>query len=142
MPLGSLREALLYPAHALEIGDEKIARVLGDCGIGHLAPRLHEAEFWDQALSSGERQRVAFARLLLQRPDIIILDEATSALDEPSQASLMRVLCDAMPDATLITIGHRPGMEAFHERRLKLVRHEDGARLVSEPGLHLVHSSA
>ena len=115
--------------------------MLADCGLRHLAGRLNEIERWDQILSSGERQRLALARLLLQRPAVAILDEATSALDEASQTSLMTLIREALPDTTLISIGHRPGLELFLDRRLMLVRHEDGARLICERALHLVRSA-
>jgi putative ATP-binding cassette transporter len=142
MPLGALRDVLLYPAHDLAIGDHTLAAMLADVGLRHLAGRLNEIERWDQILSSGERQRVAFARLFLQKPAVAILDEATSALDETSQTALMSLLRETLPDTTLISIGHRPGLEAFHDRRLLLVRHEDGARLICERALHLVRTSA
>jgi putative ATP-binding cassette transporter len=142
MPLGPLRNALLYPAHDLAVADEALVAVLGDVGLRHLDRRLDEIERWDQILSSGERQRLAFARLFLQKPAIVILDEATSALDEAGQTALMSLLRETLPETTLISIGHRPGLEAFHDRRLMLVRHEDGARLICERSLHLVHSRA
>ena len=123
------------------MADETLVAVLGDVGLRHLAHRLDEIERWDQILSSGERQRLAFARLFLQKPAVVILDEATSALDETSQTALMSLLRETLADTTLISIGHRPGLEAFHDRRLMLVRHEDGARLICERTLHLVHSA-
>jgi putative ATP-binding cassette transporter len=141
MPLGPLRGALLYPAHDLAVADKTLVAALVDCGLRHLTQRLDEIERWDQILSSGERQRLAFARLFLQKPAVVILDEATSALDETSQTALMSLLRETLADTTLISIGHRPGLEAFHDRRLMLVRHEDGARLICERTLHLVHSA-
>ena len=79
-------------------------------------------------LSLGEQQRLAFARLLLQRPRWIFLDEATAALDEANQDAMMTLLIEALPDAALVSIGHRPGLEAFHTRTLTLVKAEGGAR--------------
>jgi putative ATP-binding cassette transporter len=141
LPLGTLRDALLYPAHDLAVAEGTVAAALGQCGLAHLTVRLDEVERWDQILSSGERQRVAFARLLLQKPAVVILDEATSALDEASQIALMTLLCRELPAMTLISIGHRPGLEAFHDRRITLARHDDGARLACERSLHLVRSA-
>ena len=141
LPLGPLREALLYPAHDLPVTDAALAAMLGDVGLRHLARRLDEVERWDQILSSGERQRLAFARLFLQKPAVVILDEATSALDEAGQTALMTLLRETLPETTLISIGHRPGLEAFHDRRLTLVRHEDGARLICERALQLVRAT-
>ena len=96
LPLGPLREALLYPAHDLPVTDAALAAMLGDVGLRHLARRLDEVERWDQILSSGERQRLAFARLFLQKPAVVILDEATSALDEAGQTALMTLLRESV----------------------------------------------
>src|SRR3712207_4965913 len=85
LPLGSLRHALIYPATDLDVPDESLADALRRCGLSHLVPRLDEEDNWDGILSGGEKQRVAFARLLVNPPNIVIMDEATSALDEESQ---------------------------------------------------------
>jgi putative ATP-binding cassette transporter len=105
-------------------------------GLGHLAERIEEEELWDQTLSGGERQRLAFARLLLHRPDIVVLDEATSALDPKSQDRLMGLLSSELPHATVISVGHRPELEAFHSRKILLERRRGAARFVSD--VHLV----
>ena len=56
-------------------------------GLGHLTDKLDDEEAqWDRTLSGGEQQRLAFVRLLLHKPDIVVMDEATSALDPESQA--------------------------------------------------------
>jgi putative ATP-binding cassette transporter len=101
------------------------------CGLAYLGRRLDEEERWDQILSGGERQRVAFARLLIQKPDIIIMDEATSALDEDSQDSLLGLIESELAYATVISVGHRPGLEDFHERKITLEKREAGAHLTS-----------
>jgi vitamin B12/bleomycin/antimicrobial peptide transport system ATP-binding/permease protein len=134
LPLGTLRQALLYPLVDLPITDDALASTLRECGLGGLVARLDEVERWDQMLSSGERQRLAFARLILQRPDIAILDEATSALDEAGQERLMELIRRALPDTTIIAIGHRAGLEAYHDRVFRLVRAPDGAQLESVRG--------
>jgi putative ATP-binding cassette transporter len=85
----------------------------------------------DRILSGGERQRVAFARLLIQRPDIIIMDEATSALDEDSQNSLLGLFEAELAHATVISVGHRPGLEDFHDRKITLEKRLAGAHLTS-----------
>ncbi len=129
LPLGTLRSALLYPATDLAIPDAAIAAMLEQCGLPQLASRLDAVERWDQILSAGERQRLAFVRLFLQRPGVVIMDEATSALDEVSQARLMLLLRTLLAETTVISIGHRPGLEPFHDRRFGLLRGENGARL-------------
>ena len=92
LPLGTLRHALLYPAEDEGQPDEALAEALRRCGLAHLVPRLHEEDQWESILSGGEKQRLAFARLLVSPPDIIIMDESTAALDEESQARMLDFL--------------------------------------------------
>ncbi len=104
--------------------------VLELAGLGHVADRLEEKDVsWDKVLSGGEQQRLAFARLFLHKPDIVVMDEATSALDTESQAVLMQKLAEQLPRAAIISVGHRAELEEFHERKLNLVRKEGGAQL-------------
>ena len=132
LPRGTLRAILLYPDSERPVAEEAIVEALQRCGLGYLARRLDEKEEdWDRALSGGERQRVAFARLLIQRPDIIVMDEATSALDEESQASLLSLFDSELAGATLISVGHRPGLEDYHDRKITLERRPAGAHVTS-----------
>lgn len=130
IPPGTLRNVLLYSLPAREFSDEKIHKALSRCGLLHLARRLDKEERWDQILCGGERQRIAFARILLQRPQLIILDEATSALDDEGQASLLRLLREDLAYATVIGVGHHPALEGFYDRRLLLERRPAGSRVV------------
>lgn len=130
LPLGTLRDILLYPESDIEIDDMRLAAAMARCGLGALAHRLDEPDVrWDQILSGGERQRIAFCRLLIQKPKIIIMDEATSALDEGSQFSLLSLLREDMNDATVVSVGHRPGLEDFHDRKLMLEMKMAGAQM-------------
>lgn len=131
-PLGTLRDALLYPRAPEGITDEALKESLHKVGLDHLRDRLGDTERWDQILSGGEQQRVAFARALVHKPDWIFMDEATSTLDEAGQESIMLLLIDELPDTAIISIGHRPGLEEFHTRELVLVHGEKGARLRAE----------
>jgi len=132
LPLGTLRDTLLYPEAESRVDDETVRQALERCGLAYMGHRLDEEERWDQILSGGERQRVAFARLLIQKPDIIIMDEATSALDEGSQDSLLGLIETDLTDATVISVGHRPGLEDFHERKITLEKRDAGAHLTSK----------
>ncbi|WP_332680822.1 ABC transporter ATP-binding protein/permease [Bosea sp. (in: a-proteobacteria)] len=132
LPMGSLRDVLLYPEAESRVTDEVVVAALQRCSLSYLAKRLDEEERWDHTLSGGERQRVAFARLLIQKPDIIIMDEATSALDEDSQNSLLGLLEDDLAEATVISVGHRPGLEDFHDRKITLEKRQAGAQLTSK----------
>jgi putative ATP-binding cassette transporter len=125
-PIGSLHAAVVYPAEAGAFDIERVKRVLADVGLPQLVPRLHEEAHWNRMLSLGEQQRLGVARALLHAPSFLFLDEATASLDEPSEAALYRLLGEKLPATTLVSIGHRSTLEAFHQRQLALVR--DGNR--------------
>ncbi len=128
-PLGTLREAMLYPKEPNGITDDDLREALHEVGLDHLRGRLDEEERWDHILSGGEQQRVAFARTLIHKPDWIFMDEATSALDEAGQENVMNLLLEKLPDTAVVSIGHRPGLELFHTRELELEPGKAGAEL-------------
>ncbi|AYM84772.1 ABC transporter ATP-binding protein/permease [Agrobacterium tumefaciens] len=140
IPSGTLRRAVCYPQAAESWTFEEIGEALDKVGLGHLKDKVEEEAPWDQTLSGGEKQRLTFARLLLNDPDIIVMDEATAALDEKSQDSMMRTVIDELPDATIISVAHRAELEAFHSRKITLERREGGAKLVSD--IHLIPRKA
>lgn len=117
LPLGSLRHVVCYP-DAPEDNDAAVIEALRACNLPHLVDRLDQVHNWAQELSPGEQQRIAIARVLLNRPDWLFLDEATSAQDEAGEQSLYSLLRDRLPDATVVSIGHRPTLAAFHDTRL------------------------
>jgi len=130
LPLGSLRDALSYPQALLVADETAIVKALAGCGIGHLAPRLDSVERWDQLLSNGERQRLAFARLVLQRPSLVVLDDALGGLDADGQAALMALLRAELPDTTVLSVAQQEGgLAHFHDRTLSLVTTDGGSRL-------------
>lgn len=121
VPAGSLRRAILYPQSGVSIPDQRIIEAMENCGLAYLVERLDEEGLhWDQMLSGGERQRLAFCRLLIQKPRYIVMDEATSALDEQSHHSLMSMLRSALAESAIISVGHHPGMEKYHDRGFAL----------------------
>jgi len=132
IPIGSLRRAATYPDAPESRDVEEIAEAFKRVGLDHLVDRIDDESPWDQTLSGGEKQRLAFARIFLQNPDIIVLDEATAALDPNSQDKLMELLSKQPEQSTLISVGHRPELEAFHNRKIVLERRRDGAKLVSD----------
>jgi putative ATP-binding cassette transporter len=136
VPLGTLRRAVAYPLSPEEADEAMVRTAVEEVGLGHFLDRLDEdTATWEHILSGGEKQRLAFARVLIQRPETIVMDEATAALDPPSQEQLMRLLLERLPEATVISVGHRPELEAFHTRKLVLEYRADGARLVSDEPL-------
>ncbi len=140
IPSGTLRRAVCYPQAAESWTADEIGAALDKVGLGHLKDKVEEEAPWDQTLSGGEKQRLTFARLLLNDPDIIVMDEATAALDEKSQDRMMQTVIDELPDATIISVAHRAELEAFHSRKITLERREGGAKLVSD--IHLIPRKA
>ncbi|QDM15000.1 ABC transporter ATP-binding protein/permease [Tardiphaga sp. vice352] len=132
VPSGTLRRAAAYPAAAEDWSVEEIGVALDKVGLGHLKEKIEEDAPWDQTLSGGEKQRLAFARLFLHKPDIIVLDEATSALDAKSQDRMMELLTQELPSATVVSVAHRAELEVFHSRKIVLERRKGGAKLVSD----------
>ena len=132
-PLGTLRAALFYPYPEHDVPDDKMVDILMRCGLEHLIPRLDETAHWGSLLSGGEQQRVAFARVLIHPPDILIMDEPTSSLDELSQFKMMENMRDFLGHTMVIHAGHRPGLERFHDREIHLVREKrDGPATTQE----------
>ena len=121
-PVATLADAITYPARAGSFDDAHLTEVLTAVGLPGLLPRLHEEAHWNRMLSGGEQQRLAIARVLLYMPDYLFLDEATAALDEAAEATLYRLLQERLPAATIISIGHRSTLGAFHRRRVGFIR--------------------
>ncbi|WP_298244334.1 ABC transporter ATP-binding protein/permease [uncultured Bradyrhizobium sp.] len=132
VPSGSLRRAVAYPGAEEDWTVDEIGEALHKVGLDHLKEKIEEDGPWDQTLSGGEKQRLAFARLLLHNPDIVVLDEATSALDEKSQDKMMKMVTDELREATIVSVAHRVELEAFHSRKIVLERRKGGAKLVSD----------
>lgn len=132
IPSGTLRRAAAYPGAADDWTVPQIRAALDKVGLAYLGDRIDEEAPWDQTLSGGEKQRLAFARLLLHAPDIIVLDEATAALDEKSQDRMMETIIQELPNVTILSVAHRAELEAFHSRKITLERRKGGAKLVSD----------
>jgi putative ATP-binding cassette transporter len=132
-PLGTLAAAVGYPAKAGTFDDALIAEALVAVGLPELVERLGEEAHWNRMLSLGEQQRLGIARALLQAPDYLFLDEATASLDEAAEATLYRLLQERLKDTTIISIGHRSTLGAFHGRRVVLVPDEDLYRVRDVP---------
>ncbi|MBR0797095.1 ABC transporter ATP-binding protein/permease [Bradyrhizobium jicamae] len=125
LPIGSLHAAVVYPGEAAEYDANRVHDVLAAVGLPQLAARLDEEAHWNRMLSLGEQQRLGIARALLHAPQFLFLDEATASLDEPSEAALYKLIAEKLPSTTVVSIGHRSTLEAFHQRHVTLVRDAD-----------------
>jgi ABC-type uncharacterized transport system fused permease/ATPase subunit len=118
---GSLRGQLLYPQTEPNISDERLDHILQQVNLNKLAVKrsdLDRIEDWSRILSTGEQQRLAFARLFLYQPRYAILDEATSALDSENEEFLYQQLTDLK--ITYISVSHRLTILKYHQYLLKL----------------------
>ena len=125
--------------------DDDLLDVLQSVDLPHLAGRVGDGDpyrgldavlNWGNTLSLGEQQRLAFGRLVINRPRLVIMDESTSALDVPAETKMYKLLNDlssgSEPGArglTYVSVGHRPTLLAHHDLKLSL---RDGLGFVSE----------
>jgi putative ATP-binding cassette transporter len=124
LPPGSLKEVLSYPSGVNALG-EQLEELLVLCGLSKFVDKLEESKSWAQELSLGEQQKIAFVRMLIQKPDIAFLDEATSALDEAAEKQLYQLIHEQLPTTTVISVGHRSSLQQFHT--LQVMLNVDGA---------------
>jgi putative ATP-binding cassette transporter len=132
LPISTLKGAIAYPSDVSAYSAEQIANVLQDVDLPKLAGRLDEEEHWNRMLSLGEQQRLGLARALLHAPDFLFLDEATASVDEAAEARLYRLIAERLPNTTVVSIGHRSTLQAFHSRAAALA--PEGDHFALRPG--------
>ncbi len=132
-PVASLAAAVSYPARAETFDKARIAEVIAAVGLPEWSTRLDEEAHWNRTLSLGEQQRLAIARALLQEPDYLLLDEATASLDAPAEAQLYRLLQDRLKGTTIVSIGHRATLGAFHGRHVEVVTGDAASQVRDVP---------
>ncbi len=133
-PVATLKDTLLYPQAGDEYPDATVRDVVTAVGLPALAERLNEENHWNRLLSLGEQQRLGIARALLHRPQYLFLDEATASIDEASEAVLYTLLEKQLASSTIVSIGHRATLQAFHGRSVALARDDEGFALPERVG--------
>jgi putative ATP-binding cassette transporter len=139
MPLGTMRAAITYPRPPDAFATKEVEAVVRRVGLAEYLPAIDVQARLDKCLSLGQQQLIGFARLLLHKPVWVFLDEATSALDELSQRRVMSIFSHELRGATVLSIGHRPGLEAFHASTLHLICTPEGAMLHQQPQERSLH---
>jgi len=121
MIVGTLRNQLSYPNLDRTLSDTEARDVLDRVNLSDLEVRCGgfdiELDF-EKVLSVGERQRLAFARVLLKNPRYVLLDEATSALDRENEEALYEQL--ASTSATIVSVTHHQSLVKYHSQILEL----------------------
>lgn len=120
LPLGTLREVVLYPGTKQDVSDEEIYAAMSLCKLDWLKGQLDKVEEWSHVLSLGEQQRIAFARALIHKPEWLFMDEATSALDEPTERALYMLISQRLHNTAMISVGHRGTLNSYHKKKLTL----------------------
>ncbi|WP_431258130.1 ABC transporter ATP-binding protein/permease [Roseateles chitinivorans] len=118
---GTLRSQMIYPDTTTALDDDALRAILDEVCLPELAERvggLDASQDWEKLLSMGEQQRLAFARVLVRTPKMVILDEATSALDSCNERRLYERLC--RDGVTLVSIAHRHAVLQHHTHVLRL----------------------
>jgi putative ATP-binding cassette transporter len=126
VPPGTLRSALAYPHSAGDFADAAIAQAFAQVGLERLQPRLDTTERWDRVLSEDEKQSLAFARVILQRPQWLVSNGAFDLLDPISRARIEGVFAGPLANVGLINISPERAGDALVTRRLQLVSDPQG----------------
>jgi putative ATP-binding cassette transporter len=124
-PIAPLAAAVAYPLEPGSYDNSQVAELISAVGLPDLAERIDEEAHWNRMLSLGEQQRLGIARAILLAPDYLFLDEATGSLDEAAEATVYRLVEQRLAGTTVVSIGHRSTLVAFHKRRLTLDRAGD-----------------
>lgn len=123
LPMGTLKNAICFPDQAEDHDDATVQALLEKVRLGAHVDDMHQLRMWQDELSPGEQQRVALARILLQRPTLLVLDEATSALDADNAAHFYEAVQEAIPEVTMVSVVHNEKLAVYHTHRLLI---EDG----------------
>lgn len=115
MPIGTLMDAILFPDKNNPALARQVEKILTQCHLEHLIAKLQETAVWTDQLSPGEQQRIAFARVLLHKPDWVFLDESTSMLDNANEELMYHLIKTEVPHCSIVSVGHRSTLEKLHD---------------------------
>ena len=132
IPAGALREAVAYPRSANDYDPAVIAKALVDVGLEHLTSRLDEENRWDRDLTDDEKQCLAFARVILQRPGWVVVNDALDVLDPNSRERIRALFESELSGIGMINIGHDQPESGFYPRKLHLVMDSGGQKFEPE----------
>ena len=115
---GTIKENLVFEKN---VSEEQMLDALKEVQLSHLVENLAEGldtEIGEKGtcLSGGEKQRLAFAPLWFENPELVVLDEATSAMDNLTEENVMKSVMLKMKDKTVIAIAHRLNSIAGFDR--------------------------
>ena len=120
LPDGTLHAAICYPSPPETFTAASINELLTLAGLEDLLEQLEQDEAWEKVLTREQQQRLGLVRLLLYRPKWILLQEAFDSLDPEGEVSMLRIICQELPDAALLSITNQPSGVAFHSRKIVL----------------------
>jgi putative ATP-binding cassette transporter len=126
VPPGTLRDAIAYPNAAADYEDAALTRALEDVGLEHLRKLLDTTDRWDRRLDEGQKQTLAFARVLLQRPAWLVVNGAFDALDPASRGRIEALFAGPLSDVGLVDIGQDCAHDGFFKRKLRLITDPNG----------------
>lgn len=129
---GTLKRCMSYPK--TPISDDHIyTDALRKVGLLHLLEQLHHSQEWSSCLSGGEQQKLALARALIHRPEVLIMDEATNQLDEPTAQSLLQAVMTALPDSQIVMVTHQMHLKPLFKRCLNLANQREKSSSTDMP---------
>jgi putative ATP-binding cassette transporter len=123
LPTGTLHDAICYPSYPAcrrVFTRDSVEQALRLAGLADLIGQLDQKDNWAKSLARSEQQRLGVVRLLLNRPQWIFLQEAFDSLDQQDEERMLRLICEQLPDVTLLAISHMANGASFYTRRLAL----------------------
>ena len=120
LPTGTLITSICYPETTELFNRENIETALARAGLAPLIKQLDLNDEWETALSREQQQRLGAVRLLLNRPKWILLQEAFDSLDPEGEVQMLSLICEELPESTLLSITNQPTAQAFHQRTLTI----------------------